>query len=178
MLDALEKESGLLQAGGALTTAVADSGQQWDSPNAWAPLQAMLVRGLGEGLTAARPVGSEEDNLSTSSFSSFSTSSTSSSSTSTSGGRNDEGETEVEAEAVEARARALANSLADAWLESNWLGFQASGMMYEKYDAYTPGQYGGGGEYVPQSGFGWTNGAALELLERQHGTRDRRAARV
>ena len=168
MLDALEKESGLLQAGGALTTAVADSGQQWDSPNAWAPLQAMLVRGLGEGLTAARPVGSEEDNLSTSSTSS----------TSTSGGRNDEGETEVEAEAVEARARALANSLADAWLESNWLGFQASGMMYEKYDAYTPGQYGGGGEYVPQSGFGWSNGAALELLERQHGTRGRRAARV
>lgn len=147
VLDALEKESGLLQAGGALTTTVTDSGQQWDSPNAWAPLQIMLVHGLGEGLTK---------------FTSKASSGTSSTS-SENGGEDKEGE------AVEARARALANSLADSWLESNWLGFQASGMMYEKYDAYVPGQYGGGGEYVPQSGFGWTNGAALELLERQHG---------
>ena len=61
--------------------------------------------------------------------------------------------------------------MADAWLESNWLGFAGSGYgdMYEKYNAFASGQYGGGGEYVPQAGFGWTNGAALELILRQHG---------
>jgi alpha,alpha-trehalase len=43
-------------------------------------------------------------------------------------------------------------------------------MMYEKYDAFTPGLYGGGGEYAPQAGFGWTNGVALELIEARHGS--------
>lgn len=63
----------------------------------------------------------------------------------------------------------LADSIADRWLESNRLGWQNSSMMYEKYDAYTPGLYGGGGEYAPQAGFGWTNGVALELIEARHG---------
>ena len=36
--------------------------------------------------------------------------------------------------------------------------------MYEKYNAEEPGHGGGGGEYIPQVGFGWTNGAALDLL--------------
>ena len=35
---------------------------------------------------------------------------------------------------------------------------------YEKYNATDPGHGGAGGEYVPQKGFGWTNGVALELL--------------
>ena len=38
--------------------------------------------------------------------------------------------------------------------------------MYEKYDAFEPGVGGGGGEYVPQVGFGWTNGVALDLLRK------------
>ena len=36
--------------------------------------------------------------------------------------------------------------------------------MFEKYDATRVGHGGGGGEYVPQMGFGWTNGVALQLL--------------
>jgi hypothetical protein len=36
--------------------------------------------------------------------------------------------------------------------------------MYEKYNAYVVGEGGGGGEYKPQVGFGWTNGVALVLL--------------
>ena len=43
---------------------------------------------------------------------------------------------------------------------------QADGVMREKYDATRPGESGGGGEYVPQDGFGWTNGVALWLLDR------------
>lgn len=38
------------------------------------------------------------------------------------------------------------------------------GYMYEKYNADQVGVGGGGGEYVPQVGFGWTNGVALVLL--------------
>jgi len=38
--------------------------------------------------------------------------------------------------------------------------------MYEKYNAYEVGVGGGGGEYTPQVGFGWTNGVALYLLNR------------
>lgn len=46
MVQALE-ESGLLSVGGAATTAVDTGGKtQWDSPNAWPPLQLMLIEGL------------------------------------------------------------------------------------------------------------------------------------
>ena len=34
-----------------------------------------------------------------------------------------------------------------------------------QYDAVNPGKYGGGGEYIVQEGFGWTNGGVLRLLE-------------
>ena len=36
--------------------------------------------------------------------------------------------------------------------------------MYEKYNAFEPGTEGAGGKYLPQEGFGWTNGVALYLL--------------
>ncbi|XP_027417916.1 trehalase-like [Bos indicus x Bos taurus] len=35
-----------------------------------------------------------------------------------------------------------------------------------EYDISNGGQPGGGGEYEVQEGFGWTNGAALMLLDR------------
>lgn len=57
-----------------------------------------------------------------------------------------------------------ARDLARRWLRSNLLGWQRTGLMFEKYDALVPGSTGGGGEYVPQAGFGWTNGVALDLL--------------
>jgi len=36
--------------------------------------------------------------------------------------------------------------------------------LYSQYDALNPGKYGGGGDYTVQSGFGWTNGVIMELL--------------
>ena len=42
--------------------------------------------------------------------------------------------------------------------------------MHEKYDATRPGERGGGGEYNPQVGFGWTNGVVLWLLDTFAGT--------
>lgn len=44
-------------------------------------------------------------------------------------------------------------------------GFEASGAMYEKYDAIKAGEYGGGGEYEVQLGFGWSNGVALAFID-------------
>jgi hypothetical protein len=43
---------------------------------------------------------------------------------------------------------------------------------YEKYDTWHIGKYGGGGEYVPQAGFGWTNGVALVLLDEGYGSNE------
>lgn len=111
------RQSGVLQAGGAATT-ITHSSQQWDFPNAWAPLQLMLIEGLEQF------------------------------------GADDAGASE------------LANELASAWVDSGLVAWQTTGFMYEKYDATKPGVGGGGGEYTPQIGFGWSNGVALVLLTR------------
>eukprot|EP00051_Salpingoeca_urceolata_P019950 m.295016 g.295016 ORF g.295016 m.295016 type:complete len:659 (-) comp19510_c0_seq5:122-2098(-) len=109
------EHSGLLQAGGVLTTA-STTGQQWDSPNAWPPVQWLLAAGL-------QTAGTKE-------------------------------------------ALALADVIKCRWLNTMQLAWnkEKDGIMYEKYNAFEPGTGGGGGEYVPQTGFGWTNGVALEWL--------------
>eukprot|EP00043_Microstomoeca_roanoka_P016611 m.170801 g.170801 ORF g.170801 m.170801 type:complete len:393 (-) comp16489_c1_seq1:64-1242(-) len=101
--------SQLLQVAAVDTTNTA-TGQQWDKPNAWAPLQWILAEGFDR-------VGNH----------------------------------------------ALANAIRCRWLETTMLAFKATGYMYEKYDAYALGKGGGGGEYVPQLGFGWTNGVVLDF---------------
>jgi len=54
--------------------------------------------------------------------------------------------------------------LAQNWVYANHKGYLDTNEMFEKYDAENPGKYGGGGEYTVQSGFGWTNGVIMELL--------------
>lgn len=64
---------------------------------------------------------------------------------------------------------AYAAQLAKAWLNTGFLAYfhsPAGRFMYEKYNASEVGHGGGGGEYVPQVGFGWTNGVALDLLSK------------
>jgi hypothetical protein len=39
------------------------------------------------------------------------------------------------------------------------------GQVFEKYHAQMVGEPGGGGEYIVQEGFGWTNGVILFLLQ-------------
>lgn len=43
-------------------------------------------------------------------------------------------------------------------------GYKKDGDFYEKYNCKTPGFTGKGGEYEPQTGFGWTNGTALSFI--------------
>ncbi|XP_050295074.1 trehalase-like [Anthonomus grandis grandis] len=61
-------------------------------------------------------------------------------------------------------ARKIALTSADQWIYANLKGFKEQTAMFEKYDAIKVGQYGGGGEYEVQKGFGWTNGVALNLI--------------
>nr|XP_004503576.2 probable trehalase isoform X1 [Cicer arietinum] len=114
--DVLEslKTSGLLRAAG-VATSLSDSGQQWDFPNGWAPLQHMLVEGLLKS-------GLEE-------------------------------------------ARSLAEEIAIRWITTNYVVYKKTNVMHEKYDVEHCGEFGGGGEYVPQTGFGWSNGVVLAFLE-------------
>mmetsp|Transcript_107401 Transcript_107401/g.195942 ORF Transcript_107401/g.195942 Transcript_107401/m.195942 type:complete len:454 (+) Transcript_107401:1-1362(+) len=65
-------------------------------------------------------------------------------------------------------AEALSDTLSDTWLRTNYITWQRTGYMHEKYDVFEPGRFGAGGEYEPQVGFGWSNGAALALLVRQN----------
>jgi len=99
---------------GGTPTSLNETGEQWDYPNAWPPLQSFLISGLYE-------TGEEE-------------------------------------------AMDFAKTLAGRWLESNYMGYNEFGKMFEKYNVLHPGESGGGGEYMAQDGFGWTNGVVFEFL--------------
>nr|DAD17965.1 TPA_asm: hypothetical protein HUJ06_019428 [Nelumbo nucifera] len=108
------QDSGLLRAAG-IATSLTESGQQWDFPNGWAPLQHMIVEGLLRS-------GSKE-------------------------------------------AMSLAEDIAVRWIRTSYAAYKKTGTIHEKYDVEACGKIGGGGEYVPQTGFGWTNGVLLAFLE-------------
>ncbi|XP_073047892.1 probable trehalase [Primulina eburnea] len=108
------QNSGLVHSAG-IATSLANSGQQWDFPNGWAPLQHMIVEGLVR-------CGSE-------------------------------------------KALAIAQETAVKWIRTNYVAFKKTGTMHEKYDIRKCGDIGGGGEYAPQTGFGWSNGVVLAFLE-------------
>ncbi|XP_060523039.1 trehalase-like [Cylas formicarius] len=62
-------------------------------------------------------------------------------------------------------AAEFAKMLAKRWVHSNVKAFVENKVMFEKYDSVTSGQFGGGGEYHIQSGFGWTNGGIMEIID-------------
>jgi len=109
------RASKLLGVGGASTTVMEGTGQQWDAPNAWPPLQSMLIEGLRR-LDA--PSGGPP----------------------------------------------LAMELAQQWVGTCYAAWRQTGYMHEKYNAFRFGSGGSGGEYEPQVGFGWSNGAVLQML--------------
>jgi len=47
-------------------------------------------------------------------------------------------------------ARFLAEDIATRWIRTNHDAYKQSGAMHEKYDVEKCGEFGGGGEYVPQ----------------------------
>jgi len=98
-----------LKPGGVVTTLI-ENGQQWDSPNGWAPLQWVTVQGL-------RKYGYDE----------------------------------------------LAETISRRWLDLNDSVFKQTHRLVEKYNVMGGDGLGGGGEYVLQDGFGWTNGVYVAL---------------
>lgn len=105
------------QYAGGVPNTFAQTGQQWDYPNVWAPLQHMLIIGL--------------DNLNNQ------------------------------------MAKDLAFKWAEKWVKNNYIAYkQNNDTMFEKYHAVNPGQVTGGGEYEVQTGFGWSNGVIMELLNK------------
>lgn len=57
----------------------------------------------------------------------------------------------------------LANDIAQRWLSINKKVYQNTGKMMEKYNVVATDLEAGGGEYLSQDGFGWTNGVYLKL---------------
>lgn len=104
-------ERALLAPGGLRTTLVA-TGEQWDRPNGWAPLQWIAAAGLERYGHAA-----------------------------------------------------LARDIARRWVDTVGAMFDRTGLLFEKYDVETA-KVGGGGEYEPQTGFGWTNGVTVDFIDR------------
>nr|WNT43931.1 trehalase-like protein 2 [Monochamus alternatus] len=109
------KGQGVDKYKGGIPTSLTETGEQWDLPNAWPPIQEIVILGL-------RETGQKD-------------------------------------------AVQLAKEFSTRWIEANMKGFEENdNKMFEKYDAIKPGQYGGGGEYPVQTGFGWSNGVALSLI--------------
>ncbi|GLJ55871.1 hypothetical protein SUGI_1199660 [Cryptomeria japonica] len=109
------RTSGLLQPAG-ISTSLLNTGQQWDFPNGWAPVQHIIIEGIEKH-------SSKE-------------------------------------------GKELAEDIARRWLRTNYAAFKSTKQMHEKYDVEACGSIGNGGEYTPQTGFGWSNGVVLALLEK------------
>ena len=100
-----------LLAPGGLRTTLVRSGQQWDLPNGWAPLQWIAFTGL-----------SNYDH------------------------------------------QDIAREIATRWIATVNASYVRTGLLFEKYDVEKQ-SVGGGGEYMPQVGFGWTNGVTADLID-------------
>nr|WP_321360535.1 alpha,alpha-trehalase TreF [uncultured Hyphomonas sp.] len=107
---AARTEDCLLAPGGLRTTLI-QSGEQWDWPNGWAPLQWIAIKGL-------QRYGHVR----------------------------------------------LAREIARRWCATVQRSYAETGYLHEKYDVEEC-HVGGGGEYLPQLGFGWTNGVTAALLD-------------
>ncbi|OSX78540.1 hypothetical protein BU14_0106s0006 [Porphyra umbilicalis] len=133
------RASGLVVRGGVrCTVTAAAAALQWDTPNAWPPVQQMLVEGLRsvaavwgeEGATAADGSGGGGDD---------------------GGGDRGGGAGGGGDAAVGADAAALAATIADRTLRTVLAGWRRpGGVMHEKYDAVAGGGARGGGGSTPR----------------------------
>ena len=151
---------------GGIVTTLNNNTQQWDFPNAWAPLQWMILEGLESAQydsysdlhtfkiynstkTPEPQPSSSCDVIRPDSWYNCTTNLTS---------------------GVEScswcfpSGRDISTAIGQQWLLTNYLAWNSTGYMLEKYYAPELGGAGAGGEYQLQKGFGWTNGVALDLL--------------
>ncbi|KAL4103583.1 hypothetical protein QTP88_018944 [Uroleucon formosanum] len=120
VLNYLQKEN-ILKTNGSIPTTMRVSKEQWDYPNAWPPLQYIIIKALEN-------TGYEE-------------------------------------------AKRLASEIAYKWICTNYVAYKNYSVMYEKYRVDANGEPGlSTGEYPIQTGFGWSNGIILELLQTYNST--------
>jgi alpha,alpha-trehalase len=62
----------------------------------------------------------------------------------------------------------LAHEIASRWMELNERVYNETGKMMEKYNVEDLSLFAGGGEYLTQDGFGWTNGVYLALKKKNY----------
>jgi alpha,alpha-trehalase len=119
-----------------VSTSSVASKEQWDYPNMWPPLIEMLVEGL-DSCEESPPMPVEELT-------------------------NDDKSCSGKILAFEI-AQLYVSTAFNHYMELS--GSTQSHFMCEKYNAIESGG-GGGGEYEPQVGFGWSNGTALVFLKK------------
>lgn len=66
---------------------------------------------------------------------------------------------------ISAQRDEQAFDIAKRFVQSVYCGWRKYTYIYEKYNADKVGEYGQGGEYVVQEGFGWTNGVAIAFMD-------------
>lgn len=128
----------LLQGWGIVPT-MFFTGQQWDSPNVWAPLLHFAVEYLDRSQgrwdfseRLPKPTGTDA----------------------------------LSPNAGQASWLAKMFLLSTAKARAANIANKAEGLFYEKYNTLKVGSGGSGGEYANQVGFGWTNGLEVELVAR------------
>jgi alpha,alpha-trehalase len=127
---------------GAIAATNLVSGQQWDEPNVWPPLQYILMQGL---LSTPLEVSVEDDEVTTEDY------------------------IWTQDLALQLAQRYL-DSLYCTWRvtggnttdEPKLPGATGNGTIFEKYADESTNARGGGGEYAVVEGFGWTNGVLID----------------
>lgn len=131
---------------GAIAATNLVSGQQWDEPNVWPPLQYILMQGL---LNTPLEVTADQDNATTTDY--------------------------IWTQDLALRlAQRYLDSLYCTWRvtggatdgESQLPNAQGNGTIFEKYADESTNAAGGGGEYEVVEGFGWSNGVLIWAVDK------------
>jgi alpha,alpha-trehalase len=130
---------------GSIAATNLNTGQQWDEPNVWPPLQYILMQGL---LNTPLKVNSGDDEQTTEDYVS------------------------TQDLALQLAQRYL-DSLYCTWRSTGGStdevpqipGSKANGTIFEKYADNSTNAVGGGGEYTVVEGFGWSNGVLIWAVD-------------
>lgn len=138
-------EEALTAQDGAISATNLETGQQWDEPNVWPPLQYIIMKGL---LGTPLEVSEEDDEQSTEDY--------------------------VWTQDLALRlAQRYLDSLYCTWRvtggategQSQLPNSQGNGTIFEKYSDEATNAAGGGGEYTVVEGFGWSNGVLIWAVD-------------
>lgn len=130
---------------GAIAATNLQTGQQWDEPNVWPPLEYILMQGLLNTPLESTP---SEDNQTSEDY--------------------------VWTQDLALRlAQRYLDSTFCSWRVTGGAtpetpaleGAQGNGTMFEKYADNSTNAAGGGGEYTVVEGFGWTNGVLIWAVD-------------